>query len=227
MIPLLIMPVFNGSIPHKFERIHKMSDNLIFENLIRQKNSGSLILKRILFILGYLALGVLIYSLLIAFCPLIVLIPFLLLGTAIIAGVVFFTWKFTVIEYEYIIAADRITFTVIYGKLLRKKTLELNLKSFSEVGFYDPITAQRMENVTVNHDYIYISSMTSPDICYALFDRDKEKCILYFEAPDKALDIIKKYNPSAFRTAALETKKYEMLKKKPSENETEQNKTKN
>ncbi len=206
------MSVIGGIVPRKFERMHKMSENLIFEYLIRQKNSGKLIKKKLLFIFGYIALAILIYSLIFSYCPTIVLFPFLLLVTAVIGGVVFFTWKFTIVEFEYIIVPDHITFTVIYGKRLRKRALDLELKAFSEIGYYDPVSAERLENVTVNRDFVYISSTSAPDICYALFDRDNEKCILYFEAPDKALELIKKYNPSAFRAAALETRKYLNMK---------------
>lgn len=191
--------------------MHKMSENT-FEYLIRQKNSGRLIKKKLLFVLGYFALALLIYSLIFAYCPTIVLIPFLLLGTAVMCGVVFFTWKFTVVEFEYIIVSDHITFTVIYGKILRKRALDLEIKAFSEIGYYDPVSAERLENVIVNRDFLFISSTSAPDICYALFDRGNEKCILYFEAPDKALDLIKKYNPSAFRAATLETRKYLNMK---------------
>lgn len=172
-----------------------------FEYIVKQKCEGKFLAKNILIVLGYIALALLLAVLTIALCPQELLIPIMIVAITVVVTVIIFTKKFFTVEYEYEISSGNIEFVTIYGQTSRRHTLSVDLKAFSEIGIYDDDASERMSRVTVNRNYIYISSLSSPNIYYALFDDGEDKCILYFEAPDEAVSLIKKYNPSAINNA--------------------------
>ena len=101
-----------------------MSD-LICEYLIKQKCTGWAFVKKVIFILLY----ILIFAIptLIAFLSASAetLIPIIMISIALSLFVAFITWRFTDVEFEFLIDSGEITVSKIYGKRIRKKLLHM------------------------------------------------------------------------------------------------------
>ena len=111
-------------------------------------------------------------------------------------GVVLYFWKIFNCELEYSMTSGQMTFTRIYGGLKRKKVLDLTIKDFREIA---PRTAESDAKLKARNDvakfYSFSSHSTAIDQYYALFERDGALCVVYFEATEKTLKILRYYNP--------------------------------
>ena len=92
--------------------------------------------------------------------------------------------------------SGQMTFTRIYGGMKRKKILDLTIKDFRECA---PRTAESDAKLKARGDvaktYSFSSHSTAVDQYYALFERDGQLCVVYFEATEKTLKILRYYNP--------------------------------
>ena len=174
------------------------------EYIIKQKNEGrALWLKIGLLVLYPVAFAILAALILTYMAPLLH-IPFLLLLFAFIALLVFVTWKFTAVEYEIVISNSDLTLTVIYGKNLRRHKATIGISSISEIGLYDDTAYARVSKMSLQKNYLFVSSLSAPVIYYAIFDEGKEKCILYFEmTDDRGISRLKKLNSAACRAGGI------------------------
>ena len=130
--------------------------------------------------------------------PLFALVPLLLWI------LVFVTWRYTDIEYEYTITSGKLAFSKIYGGRSRKRVFEMNLRDAVLIapldnGSYSArATAYRPER-----SFEGVSSFLAPNIYMLLFEldakkrADKRRAIFYFEITKKALAICRFYNQSA------------------------------
>ena len=154
----------------------------------------------------FLFLAVLIV-LILTLTPLYVMIPLILLAVVLTAVIALVTWKLTSVEYEIIVGGGDLIITTIYGRSLRKQTLNLSVAAISEIGEYDDGAYEEMSKLSLQRNYLCISSLSSPNMHYALFDEDKERCILYFDATSEALALLKRYNSGAFKASEQRMKK--------------------
>lgn len=177
----------------------------MFENsceyIIKQKNEGLALFKKIGLALSYASAAALLSLLDLAFAPeelklLLLVIILLTIGLA-----AFITWRFVCIEYEVIISGGEITITTIYGKSVGKTILSKPINSFSEIGEYDEKAYDEISKLSIQKDHVCISSLSAPLIYYALFDEENERRILYFDVNEKAIALLKKNNSSAFRAS--------------------------
>ena len=180
-----------------------MNEFSTYEFAVHQKNEGKwrlarigMILFYIAFVAGWLAFG----FTLSLFVPLLALIP---ISTWIL---VFITWRYVSVEYEYSITAGELTFSKIYGGRSRSKKLTLKLRDAVRIApLEDEQEAARATAYHPEREFSAISSLRAPDIYFALFEykyleHGKEKtrrAIFYFEATARALQICRFYNPSA------------------------------
>ena len=178
-----------------------MTDNS-FEYIIKQKNEGSALAKKITAILAYAVFAIILSTLSLLLPPPYVRLPLLLLSLALTALAIFITWRFLCVEFEVIIESGDIIITKIYGKSIRKQVLNLPINSFFEIGEYDDKAYAEVNKLSLQKNYICISSLSAPVVYYAIFEEDKDRCILYFDAPEKAITLLKKHNSGAFRASA-------------------------
>lgn len=169
-----------------------MNEFATYEYVVERKNKGSKRLKPLFFIAGYavLAIGFLLFAVISTIgAPLVALAP-LALWIA-----VFLTWRYTKIEYEYSITSGVFTLSEIYGGRSRKVMVEFKLKDClaiapaSEFGKRDEAETDRK--------YSALADANSPNAYFASFeDENGKRCVLFFEATEKALKICRFYNPS-------------------------------
>lgn len=172
-----------------------------YEYLIKQKAEGKTLAKRCLAIIGYVALAFLLILFTIGFAPVQLYVPIVMLSLAFTAFIAFVTWRFVCIEYEVVIGGGDIIITTIYGKGFSKRLLNLPINTFSEIGVYDDKAYGEISKLSLQRDYVCISSLSAPSVYYALFEDEKDQCILYFDAPERAVELLKKNNSAAFRAS--------------------------
>lgn len=180
----------------------KMESNSL-EYIIKQKNEGKVIFKKAAAVFGIVLLFFIFAVVILNLSVPLLHIPFLVLDLAFCAMVFFIVWKFVCIEYEIILGGGEITITVIYGKNIRKRLTSLPIADISEVGLYDDKAYEKLCSLSLQKNHICVSSLSAPVIYYALFDEGRERCVLYFEADERAIKYLKTQNPSAIRAGNI------------------------
>ena len=179
-----------------------------YEYIVKQKSEGDLLAKKILCITAYILFPISAIMLVInLFYGSMLLIPALIAVAGVEILLIFFTWRFTCVEFESVILDSRLTITTIVAKSRRKTSLELDIKSFYEVGLFTPEASDAMSGKTLHKDYIFISSLESENIYYGIFAEGEEQCAVYFETAPEAFAHIKKLNHSAVRRAEISQNK--------------------
>lgn len=119
---------------------------------------------------------------------------------------VFFTWRYVAVEYEYSITSGELTFSKIFGNRSRRTVMRMMLRDAVRIApLGDAAEAAKAEAYAPEREFSAISSLSAPDIYFATFEyryteHGKEKkcrAILYFEATARTLQICRFYNPSA------------------------------
>ena len=173
------------------------------EYIIKQKNEGKVVMKKLLFILGVLLLFVSLAVLLLNLFAPVLYLPFILLDLALCAMIFFIAWRFFSVEYEIILSGGDISLTVIYGKSVRKRLAIIPINSLSELGVYDDTAYERLCRASLQKNYLFVSSMAAPTIYYAIFEEGKERCVLYFETDERGINYLKQKNSSAARAGNI------------------------
>ncbi len=180
-----------------------MNEFSTYEFAVKQKIEGkwrlarfALILLYVLFVSAWLLFGFTMQL----FVQLLALIP---ITTWIL---VFFTWRYVSVEYEYSITSGELTFSKIFGGRSRRTCLRLLLRDAVRIApLEDGEEAEKAAAYHPEREFSAISSLRAPDIYFVLFEYEfkehgkikKRRAIFYFEATAKALQICRFYNPSA------------------------------
>ena len=166
-----------------------MSDFNTFEFVVDERAEGK---RKLIKFLGRFALlafiGAFVAVTFIIRMPMLAILPLLLLG------VVLYFWKIFNCELEYSMVSGIMTFSRIYGSRKRTKVLEVTIKDFREIA---PRTAEsdaKLKAQGVSKTYMFSSHSTAIDQYYATFEENGRLCVVYFEATEKILKIMKYYN---------------------------------
>ena len=175
-----------------------------YEYIVKQRAEGAVLLSRILVIVGYIALPVL-AALVAGRLDLgaDVFFTIMVMALGIDAIVIFLTWRFLKVEFESCISGDRLTVDIIRGGMHRKCGIELDIRSLTEAGLFTVEASERLEEYGLNRDYVFISSLDSESIYYALFADGNELCAVYFETTPEGFSQIKRINSAAVRRAFI------------------------
>ena len=167
-----------------------MNEFNTYEFVVARKKEGTYRLTRILTMVGLVFLFLVIFGVLCLFH----LYPVIAVEVMIYLPFAIFIWKISDLEYEYSMTSGIVSFTVIYGNRFRKKKLELFIKDMKEIAPYTDEAKDHLETLSLKKDYLFISSLSAPDMYYAVFDKDGEDQVVYFEATAQALRILRYYN---------------------------------
>ncbi len=178
-----------------------MSELQTYERLITQKTTGKLFWQKLSLITTYFLWLALCFSI----CtrtgitaPMLIFIP---LSTAVL---IFFTWKYVQVEFEYILGGNTFFLTRIYGKRKRKPLLEVPLKSTLLIAPSNADSIKKAETLSPTDTVWAISSPKAQNIWFLIYDEDKEKRImLFFEADDRSLRILRHSCPRVTAREAL------------------------
>ena len=172
-----------------------MNEFQTHEVTTHQKICGTLRLKRAILILFYvsyvlaaLVLGIAtkIIAPLLAFIPITVWL------------LIFITWRYTDIDYEYSMTSGFLSFAKIYGSKSRKAVFEVQIKAMSLIAPYNDAYYEKVRSYSPEVEYYALSSKEADNTYFALFENSQgKKAIFIFEADPRSLSIFKFYNPSA------------------------------
>lgn len=173
-----------------------MEEFQIYEYVVAPQKEGKYLMKRILMICAYVALVLALLVLLISFPA---LTPVFALSLVFMLIIIFFTWRFVSVEHEYSMVSGEVTLSDIYGGRSRKTIVTFRLKECTMIApAHVREWQERAELFGASRVYSALSSPDAPDAYFATFEDEKgTRCIVYFEATEKALKICRFYNPSA------------------------------
>lgn len=182
-----------------FEGGDRLNEFSTYEFVVVQKTEGKWILAKAGLLFLYISVGIaavllgIIYRLI---APMIAFLPVLLWM------LVFFTWRYTCVEYECSFTSGELTFAKIYGNRSRRTVLRLRLRDAVRIAPLDNGDhSRKAADWHPELEFSAISTDTAPDIYYILFEHGEQKearrAIFYFEATARALQICRFYNPSA------------------------------
>ena len=163
-----------------------------YEYAVRQKSTVAV--KRVTLIVGYVLWAV---ALLLLGVKIKLILPLLALTPLSLWAIVFLTWRWTQVDYEFSYFAGTLTVSRILGGRSRKVLAEIPLRDLISVRPCTEETAARAEATTTERPLFAISSTDAEGIYIALWNDDDARRILYFEPTDKALRIIRSCNFSA------------------------------
>ena len=179
-----------------------MSDFNSFEFTVEQAKEGKWKLARIgmvcLYILYAVAIAVIIGVALPGMVPLFALVPVTLWI------IVYFTWRYVSVEYEYSIISGELTFSKIYGGRSRREVMKMRVRDASLIAPLDgDVYSAKATAYQPEKEFSAVSSMTAPDIYFMLFELEdpksgkKSRAIFYFEATAGTLKTCRFYNQAA------------------------------
>lgn len=120
---------------------------------------------------------------------------FLALGTWML---VFFTWRYVSVEFEYTVVSGRVTFCKIYGGRSRKKMLEFMIRDAELIAPLDDVGRTKIKDFAPEHSFSALSAEDAEDGYFMLFEDEKNgRCVFYFEATSHMQKICRYYNPRA------------------------------
>lgn len=176
-----------------------MQEFSTYEFTVRQKTEGKWIAARVGLVFLYVGLvgAWLVFGLRTR-----ILVPLLAFIPLSLWGLIFATWRFVNVEYEYNITSGVLTFTKVFGGRSRKKIFETPLREAVLIAPLDGGEyAGRGEAYRPEREFDAASSLRAPDLYFMLFEHaergEKRRAIFYFEATARALQICRFYAPSA------------------------------
>lgn len=166
-----------------------------FEYTVKENAGNILLFKRVSLVALYMLWAV---AWLLAGAMLKIILPLLALIPISLWILVYFTWRFTQVEYEYSFFGGVLTVSRVLGGKSRRTLSEISLRTLASVYPCDEKNAARIEAFGAVRTVFAASSEDSESL-YALLWNDEEngKTVLYFDANEKALKIIRYYNVSA------------------------------
>lgn len=124
--------------------------------------------------------------------PMMALIP---LSTWII---VWLTWRYVSVEYEYSLMGGIMTLNKIFGGRSRKKVADIRIKDMKLVAPFEGEYMKQAEQYAPERTVDFTSDLQKPEVYFVLYEtEDQRRGILYFEATEQALKILRYYNSQA------------------------------
>lgn len=171
-----------------------MADLQHYEFVVSQKLEGKWKLRRILAVVGY----VLFFLVFFIVCAVTKLgLPLVALSPLFLWMLVFFTWRYTHPDYEITTVSNSLRFAKVYGNRTRRPQLEVEFRLMHKIAPLDDAGRADVARFKPDHVYCAASSMSAPDLYYAIWEEDKKHYVLYFEATEQLLKICKYYNSAA------------------------------
>ena len=181
----------------KYKRIADMGENAAsnFVNYgVKKKSEGGLRAKKALLIFGYIMFvalfGALCFGVIFP-----VKVPMLFMFVIVFtAAIVFFTWRYVQIEYEYIILDGEFRMLEVYGSKSMRTLVSTRVSGMTAIAPYDHAHKAAADAVPPSNRIEAVSSMSAPDIYYAIFRDGDEDFVIFFEAIEKTLKVLRYYN---------------------------------
>ena len=165
-----------------------------FEYAVAEAKNKALKLRKTLLILGYIVYVVVFFAIFVSIN--IFMCAFVLISSI---AVVWLTWRFTQIEYEYSFFAGELTVNRILGNRTRKNLTKVRIQAFSAVFAATELNQSKIEAFAAEKTIFAASEAKAENLWVALWEdaESGKRQALYFEPNEKAIKILKYYNASA------------------------------
>lgn len=173
-----------------------MNEFEAYDYAVKQQKTPAVRLWRFLLVVGYVlfaAVMMVLGAVTRLGAPIVALTPFAL------ALLVFFTWRYTSVEFECAFASGEVTVSKIYGGRTRRELVTFRLRDCTMIApASDRFAVEKAELFRPQHTYNALSSADAPDAYLATFEtEDGMRGLVRFEATQKALRICHFYNAAA------------------------------
>ena len=165
-----------------------------FEYTVAEANNKALKTKKALFLTCYILYVLVVFAILTSINPyLIALVPVTLWM------VIWLTWRFTQVEYEYSFFSGELTVNRILGNRTRKNLAKVRIQNFSSVFEATEMNQSKIEAFAAENTIFAASEAKAENLWVALWTdaESGKRMALYFEPNEKAIKILKYYNASA------------------------------
>lgn len=174
-----------------------MNNSQTYEKVVKKAFKGTHLMKTVSAVLAY-ALFFAIW-LIIALNNAEKFVLVIAAGVLCTVFLVILTLKYLQLEYEYSFWYGRMSIAKIYAKRTRKAVIETDIKDLLIIA---PATEQniaRAEHFEIEDRVIAVSDETAEDIWLTVTGgKDERRILIFFEADDRSLGILKSTNPHAF-----------------------------
>lgn len=115
---------------------------------------------------------------------------------------IFFTWRYAAVEHEYMISSGTITFVNIFGGRTRRVLFSCVIKDMMQIA---PLTETAQYTFADAEAVIDMRGSVKAEDGYffTIRDADGKKVAVLFEATEKAVKIMKYYNPVTVVSGSL------------------------
>jgi hypothetical protein len=167
-----------------------------FEYTVAEANNKALKTKKTLFIVAYVAYVAIVFAI---GSMTKILLPFLCFIPLSLWFIIWMTWRFTQVEYEYSFFSGALTVNRILGNRTRKKMMEVRIQAFSSVFPASEANQSKIEAFEAETTIFAASAADAENLWVALWNdaESGKRMALYFEPNEKAVKILKYYNASA------------------------------
>ena len=174
-----------------------MNDSTTYEKIVKVKNKGAHLYKKASLIMAYLLFFAV--WLVAALYDAKKLAPVLLTGILCTALLVLLSWKYLSLEYEYSFWYGNLSVAKIYSKRKRKAVLSAEIKDMIMIAPASEENIRRAQGLEPEDTILAVSSDEAENIWLTVTGgKDEKRVILFFEADERSLSILKKSNPFAF-----------------------------
>ena len=167
-----------------------------FEYTVAEASNKALKTKKILFIVAYVLYAIVIFGIG-AITKL--LLPFMCFVPFSLWFIVWLTWRFTQVEYEYSFFSGELAVNRILGNRTRKTLTKVRIQRLSAVFPATELNQSKVEAFGVQNTIMAVSEANAEGIWIALWEdaESGKRMALYFEPNEKAIKILKYYNAAA------------------------------
>ena len=174
-----------------------MNGSLSYEKVVRVRSAGKHLALKISVILAYIAVGV--TFLVAALSNLKNALPITVIGALVTFTLIKITWKYLQLEYEYSFSYGTLCIAKIYGKRARKQVAEADIKSLIMIAQATQENIEKAERLDAEARVLAVSSEGAENIWLVLTgDKDEKRTMVFFEADERSLSILKSVNPHVF-----------------------------
>lgn len=161
---------------------------------VEKRKEGRYRLVRFLAVVGYVVFALLYICL---FTVVIKAPTFIAVLPVLIWILVYFTWLYVSVEYEYTVSGGVFKLCEVFGGRYCRTIAEVRVRSMTVIAPFDEERRKRVEKLEKGSVAVGVSSMSSPDIYCGIYKDDSgaERAVL-FEATAKTLKVMKYYNSS-------------------------------
>ena len=167
-----------------------------FEYTVAEANNKALKTKKTLFVAAYVLYAVAIFGI---GSMTKLMLPFMCFIPLSLWVIVWLTWRFTQVEYEYSFFSGELTVNRILGNRTRKSLTKIRIQNFSAIFPATELNQSKVEAFAAETTIMAVSESTAEGIWVALWNdaESGKRMALYFEPNEKAVKILKYYNAAA------------------------------